>query len=251
VWALAFEPKGGRLASCGDDREVLLWAPGERRGPTRLGKHYHELRGLAFSPDGKSLAAAELGQVVYLWELATPPKKHGPLPGHPQGAASRTWAASLAFSADGKRLAAAGEDYQVRLWELAPHHPAGPAQTVQVFPPHHGRVTSVAFLPAGGLAFGGTDGSVLLKPGAAGEEVRGHGHTGEVTALVVSPRGQTVVSSGAEGTIRLWQARTGAQVGRFEAHPGGVTALALSRDGKTLASGGQDGKVCLWKVTLD
>jgi len=67
---------------------------------------------LAFSPDGKSLALAELGQTIALRDVATG-REIGKLEGHQKNVRS------VAFSPDGKKLASAGADGTVRLWDVA------------------------------------------------------------------------------------------------------------------------------------
>ena len=73
-------------------------------------------------------------------------------------------------------------------------------------------------------------------------------HRGAVSAVVISPNGQTVITSGADGTIRRWD-RNGASLGTPLTSQGGpILALALNPDGTILTSGHADGTVERWAV---
>ncbi|WP_035856604.1 protein kinase family protein [Cryptosporangium arvum] len=74
-------------------------------------------RGLRFSPDGTTLAAAGPGG-VQLWDVAT-----GALRTRVAGATGPT---AVAFSPDGRRLAAASGPDTVRVWDLPTGRPIGP-----------------------------------------------------------------------------------------------------------------------------
>ena len=65
------------------------------------------------------------------------------------------------------------------------------------------------------------------------------GHTGEVCALAFSPDG-TLASGGDDGTIRIWDSRSGAALLMLESDMFKVSAVAFSPDGKILASGSWD-----------
>ncbi|MDX2231516.1 MAG: WD40 repeat domain-containing protein [Leptolyngbyaceae cyanobacterium bins.349] len=69
-----------------------------------------------------------------------------------------------------------------------------------------------------------------------GQQVRSlQGHSQWVTALAISPNGNTLASGSLDGTINLWDLATGTlQATLFARH---VTVLAFSPDGSTLASG--------------
>src|SRR5271165_3151653 len=68
--------------------------------------------------------------------------------------------------------------------------------------------------------------------------------------VAFSPHGKTLASGNYDGTIRLWNAATGQQIGQTlnDGHAGEVNSIAFSHDGKTLASGDSNGTIQLWNV---
>ena len=67
--------------------------------------------------------------------------------------------------------------------------------------------------------------------------------------LIFSPDGRRVVSSSSgDSTLKLWDTRTGLQVGTLYGHRGAVTGFAFSRDGNTIYSAAEDGDVRVWRA---
>jgi len=66
---------------------------------------------VAFSPDGKTLAAGLTDRTVRLWEVATG-KERRRFQGH------GNQVLSVAFSPDGKRLASGSQDTTVLVWDV-------------------------------------------------------------------------------------------------------------------------------------
>jgi WD40 repeat protein len=152
-----------------------------------------QLHNPAVSPDGKSVAGGGDDGCLHLWDLALGRAVHR----FPHKA--RWWTGS-AFSRDGKLLASCNEGKkQVTVWNAASANEVS-SWTVP-------SVASVsAFHPYGKvLAVGGQDGSILLHDAATGKRLRAlGGHPGPIRALKFTPDGNTLVSSGHDGVIRLW-----------------------------------------------
>ncbi|KAG2069933.1 WD40 repeat-like protein [Suillus decipiens] len=77
------------------------------------------------------------------------------------------------------------------------------------------------------------------------------GHTDRVTGIVHLPRRQCIITCSWDGTLRLWDMESSAQIGE-DWHDGeknvAVYGMALSPNSKTVVSGSGDGKVKLWDV---
>lgn len=74
------------------------------------------------------------------------------------------------------------------------------------------------------------------------------GHTQWVLAVAISPDGKTVVSSGLDATIRVWNLAAGDLLQVLKEHTKPVNCLAISPDSQILASGSDDGAIKTWHL---
>ncbi len=71
-------------------------------------------------------------------------------------------------------------------------------------------------------------------------------HRGSAQRVAFSPDGESLVSCGQDGLVRLWKVPSWASDGAFEGHGASVNTLSFSPDGGLLASGSSDGTVRVW-----
>jgi len=67
-------------------------------------------------------------------------------------------------------------------------------------------------------------------------------------AVAFSPDGSLLATTGAENTVRLWQAGQWQEVRKLTGHRDEVLAVAFSPNGTLLASAGKDGSIRLWNT---
>jgi len=210
-----------------------------------------DITGVAFSPDGKTLAAASYAKSsIKLWDAATL-KEAATLKGHGREVKS------IVFSPDSKTLASGSVDGTIRLWEVST------GKNIATLPPAASAAMTmlcVAFSPDGKTVAGATAftnkpgkgpiprGSIRLWNVATGANFASFpGHVGNTLGIVFSKDGETLISGGADTMIRFWNVRQ-ERVTRTVKASAPVSALALSADGNTLASAGIDCKIQLWDL---
>jgi WD40 repeat protein len=106
--------------------------------------HTEAVFGVAFGPDGRTLATASADKTVLLWDVGDPahPRRLGnPLTGHTAPVDG------VAFAPDGRTLATASADKTVLLWDVG--DPAHPRRLGNPLTGHTEAVVGVAFAPDG------------------------------------------------------------------------------------------------------
>jgi WD40 repeat protein len=253
--SLAFSPDGKSLATGNSDNAVRLWdiAKGVERfrfhrqaeGVDSF-KMFKEVAGVAFTPDGKTLAVDSDDGAIHLWEVATG-KKLWQVEAHRRRDCMRL-NCSIAFSPDGKTLASWGWEHAIRLWDVA----TGKERLARQ--PHRCAVRSVAFSPDGRtLATGGNDCRIKIWQADTGAEIcQCDKFEHDVQEIAYSPDGETIASAGEWDGVRLWQPAAAEQLpplrpeGSFRS--GEVESVVFSSRNPMLASA-QGDFIRLWDTS--
>lgn len=253
-WALDFSPDTNTLAVADWSAITLRDArTGAPQGDFEERPRWATV--LAYSPNGKTLAAAGGNEeLVYLWGATS-----GRLTKTLEGSKSRLQ--SLAFSPDGKWIAGAGgsrdagDNCEIFLWRAAD------GALVRRLSGHKDTVEALAFSPDGStLASGSSDGNGAQKRGETkiwnpqtGALLRSlSGQAGWVKSLAFSPDGQLLASANSgqrdQGIVEVWNPQTGQLARTLAGYRDWVSSVAWARDGSTLAGAGRDGSVRLWNA---
>ena len=199
-------------------------------------------RSVAFSPDGRALAAAGLAPQICLWDMRAPNREPVRSIVLPIGQAR-----CVMFSPDGQLLAVTTDlDGTIVVWDLD-------IERERMVLRSPSPVRSAAFSPDGRwLATGGRDDrSILLwnlKTGS--REVLLADGLGPALALAFSPNGALVASaSRSEHHVRLWDMNARRQRLVLNGHARPVNSVAFSPAGSLLATAGNDGMIGIWEVS--
>lgn len=162
---------------------------------------------------------------------------------------------------DGRRVAAVAIDGQVRVWTIA-----GDSATSVDLTGARGTFYKIEISDDGERVVAGgafeADSRVWLWSVADGLVGELRGHKDAVLELAFRPDGRAIASTGMDGTLRVWDAATGAQqsmvqvaTSKYPDVPDGglmmsaaVSGLAWRPDGQRLATGDHTGKIQEWVV---
>ncbi|MDD1526657.1 hypothetical protein C7U92_00930 [Bradyrhizobium sp. WBOS7] len=230
--------KDRRMITAGADARIALWTAGRPQPDRVLEGHAAPIVALAVSPDGSLLASASWDRTVWLWSLSDGTSRV--LEGHSQNVNA------VAFTPDG-RLVSVGYDLALRIWRL----PEGQSEIVTLPAPLNavavapdGEIVTAAVdgklrmltgegKVSGEVAAGPTpvvalalsaDGALIAAAGIGGtvaiidrrsrsllRTLIGPGLP--VWSVAFMPDGETLLTGGADGKIRRWNARTGEPIG--------------------------------------
>ncbi len=201
--------------------------------------------GLAFSPDGKRVAAADATHRVMVWDVA-----QGRVVLTSSGHSNTVYA--IAFSPDGRLLASGSQDTTIKLRD------AETGSVLRTLEPGGSWIRSVAFSPDGTRLLSGSGAEqftpnktaeLILWDVASGREVRRFaGPHDRIYGVAYRPDGKQIASVNCESSVKLWNPETGALEHRLTGHTDSINCAAYSPDGRILATGGRDHVAILWDV---
>ena len=148
---------------------------------------------------------------------------------------------AIRFLDGDKSIAFCGPDHRVHLWNLQTNQRDGQS------PPFSNPVDMI---------FQKSDGSLILHESQVGihhwipsvADTQFAGHSLEAWSIEFSPSGKYLVSSSDDGTIKLWDVRTGRELFTSTDHTLTVTNVRYSPSGSRIASMCLDGSLRVWEV---
>ncbi|MCV2441286.1 WD40 repeat domain-containing protein [Paucibacter sp. DJ2R-2] len=256
VTSVAFSPDGQRVVSGSVVGTLLLWdaKTGRSLGEPMRG-HEDSVLSVSFSQDGQRVVSASYDNTLRLWDVkaeqsAEPPKIFQQLSGV-QGESYKREAGVI--SQDG-RWVLAGDMDNLRVWNTQTGEPVGPPLNLSG---GYGDPNKFALSPNGMWVAIADSRTIGFWNSRTGELIgdRHWGDAGEVRSVAFSSDGYTVATGGADGELRVWDARNGHQIRKAIGLPYPLSwdeklgsSVAFSPDGQRLVSGSGNGTLRIWQV---
>jgi WD40 repeat protein len=234
IFSLAWQPDG-KLIAVGGFKEVRLVDGATGRTVATLPGHVQEVRSVAFSHDGKWLAAAgglpaRRGEVK-IWDVGQRTVIRT-IQGH------KDCIYAAAFSPDGKWLATTGYEKLIKIWDTST------GEEIRTLKDHIDAVFALAFTADGKrLLSGAADRTVKVWDPATGERLYTLGEPLDgINTIALDPTGRMVAAGGLDKTVRVWELgeKSGKLLHSLIAHEDAILKLAWSPDGKTIVSSAAD-----------
>jgi hypothetical protein len=231
VDAVAVSPDGRELAIASEGR-LLRYAVATGRLLRILPAPGAVTHGLAWSPDGRLLlvtSAYDRSARLLRADDGEPIRQLD----------ARRECIAAAFSADGRHVVVGSESGEILLYDLVAETDA--RAVADVGPPLH----AVA-LVGDRLIAAGSGGSIQIVDVTTGSPVARHVGGSPCYRLTASPQSRLLACAGYDGSIRVYDLKTGAFLEALRWHGGSILGLAWA--GTTLVSGDANGSLALWDV---
>ena len=216
IYSLAFSPKGNMLVSGSYDEAVFLWDVRTARLMRSLPAHSDPVSSVDFVRDGTLIASCSSDGLIRIWDTGTGQCLKTLV--HEDNAA----VTSVKFSPNGRFVLAATLDSAVRLWNYVE------GRCVKTYQGHKNEKFSInacfgTYSAETGqideedneennlqkwafAACGSEDGMIVLWDVSSKEVLQMlPGHDGVVFSVDVGLDDETIVSSGADKTIKIWK----------------------------------------------
>ena len=252
TYEVAALSQNGSIAAIGDKSgtQIHLWYTTTGRRRVTLNGHVGffeedqdqweaEIRMLAFTQDGKTLASGSEDETVLLWNTESGTKQ-ATLRGHEEVVTTVT------FSVDGKTVASGDANKIIKVWDVKTKRERATLRG------HKNTINALTFAPegtspySGCLASGSADGTIRFWDPNNGKELAifTAGHTEWVKAVAFTEDGTILASAAFNGTVEVWNLKTGQELMTFTKAESDLTAaVAFSLDGTHFISSGRSGTI--------
>lgn len=193
---------------------------------------------IAFSPDGKELAAGGYREITF-WNA-----QDGKLIHRIKGLPERIW--GLAYSPDGKKIAvAAGEPGVCGELRMCDRDASTAGKTLERI---SDMMLAVRFSPDGKrIAAGGADNAArVFDAGTGKRQLLVEQHADWVTDVAFSPDGSKLATASRDRSARVFDTATGQMLAAHLGHQEPIFGIAWSDDGKEIYTVGRDPDLHVW-----
>ncbi|MBN1438627.1 MAG: WD40 repeat domain-containing protein [Anaerolineales bacterium] len=206
-----------------------------------------EMKTVAYTPEGKIIAAGIRGHTVTMWEIGEEMSARDLLQEK-----SRFFAMDL--SKDARLLAAAFGNETIHIWDTAQgeelitlswDHSKYFMTDLVISPNGEYLATGMEMVPETGE----WDSRIVVYNLKSGQEIRELiGHTGCISGIAFAPAEEVLLSGSCDGTVRLWDLDTGQVLQTLADLAMPISSIGISLDGGRIFAGYKDQTIGMWDI---
>lgn len=274
IWCARISPRGDWIAFGDDEGRLWMWNPTSDEPAKELGQHKHQVRDVAWKPDGTLLASSGPRDGIKLWDPNT--GRHlrdiphdgdiGGLAWHPTepllasgedvgglkiwkvdtGELSRQVPGdgslqSIDWSPNGANLAGGNANRKAIIWD------AKQGIVENTFTSFESPVFSVEWHPNGSRLATCDTGGGITTLFVRNPRIQWSLNVDRANwAVTWSPDGRKIASVGVDRALRVWNGEYATPHSRYEGHTADVWDVDWSQDGDWIVTGSHDGTVKVW-----
>lgn len=229
ITAMTISSDGKFLITASDDNTAKLWEISTGI-ILRTFKSNSPIKTLAADPSNQRLATGSIDGDITVWDLSTGKEKAS---FHNDSA----WMTSIAFNSNGTHLYAGDECGNINLWDLS---------SGAVMKSLSGFSDTPLFKTEHYLLAITAEGDFTLIDKDTADLVRSFKGKPQTTCFAMSEDEKIIVAGHNNGTVGLWDARTGKEIRSFMGEAARVSSIAISPDNKHLITNTSDNTLTIW-----
>lgn len=235
----AWSPNEKLIASASEDGTVVVWNAISGQALYTYHSPSSVVTSLAWSPDSNRIVSGGSDGVAQVWDATS----GGNVLNHHMAFGA---VYAVAWSPDGKFIASGA--VSVEIWDAATGKLVRSLSSTSVFGP-----TDLQWSPDSKRLAVGLDGNLgaQIWSMTTGKMLLSYRPPTQLRTLAWSPNGQFIASGDVNGTIQVWNSKSGARVTTYKGHTQGtgISGVHWLPDGQRVVSGSRDGTVQIWNAT--
>ncbi len=245
----ALSPDGTRVLSASNDHSVRLWDAQTGKQLLKYEGHAGAVASVAFGPVGQAISGDCCGR-MQLWDLKTGKTAavfacHT----HPRGIDATSEqiglvvVSTVAYSEGTKLAATSGRNLAISLWNLETGKEVrklGYSDFAYVCLSPDGKRLAACFNTLVRIWDVETGKVLLAIPATSAVEYP--------WCVAFSPDGTRIVTGGFDKTMRVWDAKSGLELRKYDGHNGGVASVGFFPDGKRIATIDSESTLRIWRA---
>ena len=265
VTSINFSPSNELVVSSSSDGTARVWRTADGSEVQQFSGHNAPVLSAVFAPDGKQIASGGADRRILLWSVDPSENRSQrvddvikqlrgdsiPKPAFHSFEGHDGTVQEVSFSLDGTRLVSSANDNQVYVWKVPPKSTDQASMPILKLRGHGGWVRACRFTADGTQVLSGCDDRSwkVWRLDSYREKLLLKDESQPILDARYSPLGEIIATSHSDGTVGLWNPKSGERIAQLnDGHEYLTNKARITLDGKYLATAAGDNTLRIWDL---